>query len=67
MTYLTNIFYFSQGIIAVHGPINRQLYQSSRSQDYSSGGDAISSGAEGVIECRRDSHLILQVATRDEP
>lgn len=65
--YLTKIFYFSQGIITVYGPIYRQLHQSSCSENYSRGGDAISSQPGSVIECRRDAHLFLQVAARDEP
>lgn len=64
---MTNIFYFSQGIITVYGPINRQLHQSSRSEDYSSGGDAVSSQLGSVIKCRRDPHLFLQMAATDEP
>lgn len=67
VVHLTKIFYFSPGIITVYGPINRQLHQSSRSEDYSSGGDAINSQPGSVIKCRHDSHLLLQVAARDEP
>lgn len=65
--YLTNFLYFSQGIITVYGPINRQLHQSSRCEDYSSGRDAISFKSGSVIKCRRDLNLLLQVAAKDEP